>query len=63
MHLGPNQILLNLDVQFKERIQAAQLVKVIDELETQIQDDYPNVSQIFIEVEGLKGHGNGSGPD
>lgn len=63
MHLGPNEILLNLDVQFKERIETSQLVKVIDELETQIQDEYPSVRQIFIEVEGLKGHGNGSGPD
>lgn len=63
MHLGPNEILLNLDVQFNERIETSQLVKVIDELETQIQDEYPSVRQIFIEVEGLKGHGNGSGPD
>jgi len=55
LHFGPNEILLSLDVQFQAHLQASKLVKVIDELEMQIHEKYPNISQIFIEVEGLKG--------
>jgi len=58
MHFGPNEILLSLDVQFQAQLQASKLVKVIDELEMQIHEKYPNISQIFIEVEGLKGYSN-----
>jgi len=56
MHFGPNEILLSLDVQFKDNLRASTLVKVIDELEMQIHQSYPDISQIFIEVEGLKGY-------
>jgi cation diffusion facilitator family transporter len=55
MHFGPNEILLSLDVQFQPQLQASKIVKVIDELEMQIHEKYPTISQIFIEVEGLKG--------
>jgi len=55
MHFGPDEILLSLDVQFQPHLQASRLVKVIDELEMQIHKKYPNISRIFIEVEGLKG--------
>jgi len=58
MHFGPNEILLSLDVQFQSQLQASKLVEVIDELEMQIHQKYPNISQIFIEVEGLKGYGS-----
>ena len=58
MHFGPKEILLSLDVQFQADLQASRLVKVIDELEMQIHQKYPNINQIFIEVEGLKGYGN-----
>jgi hypothetical protein len=32
------------------------MVKVVDDLETKIHEHYPKVHQIFMEVEGLKGH-------
>ena len=54
MHFGPNEILLSLDVQFRADLRAVELVKVIDELEMQIHREYPDIRQIFIEVEGLK---------
>lgn len=56
MHFGPNEILLNLDVQFKADLQASDLVKVIDELEMRIHNKYPEIKRIFIEVEGLRGY-------
>jgi len=56
MHFGPREILLNLDVQFHESLRADELVTVVDELESRIHNQYPNIKQIFIEVEGLKGY-------
>ncbi len=63
MHFGPDDVLLNLDVQFQPDLRAAELVGVIDELEEQIHDQYPSVRRIFIEVEGLKGYGKSPKPD
>lgn len=63
MHFGPDDILLNLDVQFQADIRAAELVKVIDELEMEIHDKYPSIRRIFIEVEGLKGYSKKPRPD
>lgn len=60
MHFGPNEILLSLDVQFHPDLRAAELVTVIDELEMQIHHEYPDIQQIFIEVEGLKGYSKSS---
>lgn len=60
MHFGPNEILLNLDVQFRADLRASRLVRVIDELEKQIHYKYPAIKRIFIEVEGLKGYGKSS---
>jgi cation diffusion facilitator family transporter len=60
MHFGPNEILLSLDVQFHPDLRAAELVAVIDELEMQIHHEYPDIRQIFIEVEGLKGYSKSS---
>lgn len=63
MHFGPNEILLNLDVQFHGNLRASELVKVVDELEIQIHENYPNVRQIFIEVEGFKSYSKDSDLD
>jgi cation diffusion facilitator family transporter len=54
MHFGPHEILLSLDVQFKSKLRTSEIVKAIDEIETKIHNQYPDIRQIFIEVEGLK---------
>ncbi len=54
VHLSPDNVFLALDVQFKPNIQAAELVKVIDELEKKIHQAESEVGQIFIEIERLK---------
>jgi len=53
MHFAPNEILLNLDVQFKADLPASRLVEIIDELESRIHARYPSIQQIFIEIDGL----------
>lgn len=55
MHLGPDQILLNLDVQFRSDLPAAEVVRTIDRIERAIRDEHPQVQRIFIEAEALRG--------
>jgi len=63
MHFGPDEVLLNLDVQFQPELRASELVGVIDEIEEQIHQAYPSIRRIFIEVEGLRGYGKKPQPD
>jgi cation diffusion facilitator family transporter len=55
VQLSPEEVFLALDVQFKPDLQAAELVKVIDELEAEIHQEQQSIGKIFIEVERLKG--------
>jgi divalent metal cation (Fe/Co/Zn/Cd) transporter len=59
VQLSPEEIFLALDVQFRPDLQAAELVEVVDELETRIRKDHGKVGKIFIEVERLKGPQDG----
>jgi cation diffusion facilitator family transporter len=60
MHFGPEEILLNVEVQFHPELTAAEIVKAVEELETAIRQEYPKVHYIFIEVEGFRGRGDGT---
>lgn len=53
MHLSPQQILLNIGIQFKDDLPAANVPMVIDRIETSIRKKYPEVKRIFIEAEGV----------
>lgn len=53
MHLGPDDILLNLEVQFTRGLPAEGIHAAIHRIEEQIQAEHPEVSRIFIEVESL----------
>jgi cation diffusion facilitator family transporter len=54
MHMGPHNILLNLDIQFRPELSTAELMTSIDRLEKQIRQEQPDVKRIFIEAETLK---------
>ncbi len=56
VQLSPQEFFLALDVQFKPDLEAAELVRVIDELERKIHQEHQDVGRIFIEIEKLKGH-------
>ena len=60
MHFGPEEILLNVEVQFHPELTAAEIVKAVEELEAAIRQEYPKVHYIFIEVEGFRGRGDGT---
>ncbi|WP_442794852.1 cation diffusion facilitator family transporter [Pelobium manganitolerans] len=54
MQLGPDEVLLALDIQFKEHLRASELAKVIQRLENRIKSEIPMIKQIFIEANFVK---------
>jgi cation diffusion facilitator family transporter len=56
VHLGPTEVVLCVDVQFRPELQAQDLVKVINQLEESIRRQDPSIGPIFIEINRLKEH-------
>lgn len=54
MYFGPNDLLVNLDVQFKPDLTAVEMEAVIDRIERLIRESYQEVKHIFIEMESLR---------
>jgi cation diffusion facilitator family transporter len=50
MHLSPFEILLNLEVEFKQEISAEEQIGAVERLEKAIREKYPSVTRIFIEA-------------
>lgn len=55
MHFGPKEILLNLGVQFRSGLSAAEVASAVDRLEKQIRKNHSDISRIFIETDSIKG--------
>ncbi len=51
MHMGPQYILVNLSVDFYDRITAGELEKTIGDLDKKIKQACPKVKRVFIEAE------------
>lgn len=54
MQLGPEQVLLNVDIQFHANLNLQQLESAIDRIEACIRKEQPSVQRIFIEAESFK---------
>lgn len=54
MQMGPEEVLLALDVNFKTEINSDQIIWAIERLEKKIITKYPDVKQIFIEAKNLR---------
>lgn len=54
MHLGPDYILLNLSVDFRDDLPAGELEAVIARLDGRIKDAFPEVKRVFIEAEARR---------
>jgi divalent metal cation (Fe/Co/Zn/Cd) transporter len=54
MQLGPRQVLLTLDVVFRDGLTVAQLAAAIDRVESEIRKHHPQVREILIEAQALK---------
>jgi cation diffusion facilitator family transporter len=55
MHLGPDDVLLNIEVKFTPGMTAEAIHETVHRIEERISVPYPEVNRIFIEVEALSG--------
>jgi cation diffusion facilitator family transporter len=53
MHFGPDQVLLNLDVQFRKGLTLGEIEGAIDRLEEAIRRKHPEIKRIFLEAEAI----------
>ncbi len=58
MHLGPENILLNLDIEFVDDLSTDEVEAAVDAIESKIREALPIVNKIYIEAESLTGRKN-----
>ena len=56
MHMGPDDILLNLSVDFADDLNSVEVEAVISELERRIKSAHPEIKRLFIEAQSRAGH-------
>jgi len=53
LHLGPENVLLNIEVRFTPGLAVEDVHAAVHRIEEHIRKPFPEVDRIFIEVEGL----------
>ena len=53
LHFGPQEILLNLEIEFVENLETDELATVVERLETSINSQHSEVKNIFIEAKSI----------
>lgn len=56
MHMGPEDVLLNISLDFHDNISAGQVERTITQLEIEIKQKYPEIARIFIEAQNRIAH-------
>ncbi len=54
MHMGPDYVLVNVSIDFRNNIPAGDLENIIAEMDTQIKEKFPTVKRIFVEAESRR---------
>ena len=54
MHMGPDFILANCSIDFRNELTAAEMEKTIARLDREIKQGFPNVKRVFIEAESRR---------
>ena len=54
MHFGPEDVLLALDIRFKEELHSEEIAEAIDRMERKIRAQHQEIKHIFIEAKALK---------
>ena len=55
MHMGPSEILVNLDVDLIDNLSDDDVERTIDEIEASIREVLPGAKNIFVELESIRG--------
>ena len=53
MHMGPNFILANISVDFKDQLSSGDVEKCIAQIDLQIKQEFSLVKRVFIEAESI----------
>ena len=53
MYLGPNDVIMALDVDFADNLSSTQVATAVEELQDAIRKEHPEVQRIFIEAKNL----------
>ena len=53
MYLGPEDLLINLDVTFRDDLEEGDVLTAIDRIEADIMDEFPQALRVFVEPESL----------
>jgi cation diffusion facilitator family transporter len=56
MHMGPQDVLLTLSLDFDDRMSAGQVERTISAMESEIKAAYPEVTRVFIEAQSWRAH-------
>ena len=51
MHMGPEEILVNLEIDFEDGLTSAEVEQAIDEIEGSVKESVPAATHIFVEVQ------------
>jgi len=54
MHLGPDDILVNIDVEFVDHLSTDELEAAIDRIESRVKEVVPTATKIYIEAKAVK---------
>lgn len=54
LHMGPNYILVNISIDFKDNLQAGNIEHIIDSINKQVKAKFNRVKRVFIEAEDIK---------
>lgn len=56
MHMGPDDVLLTLSLDFQDKLSAGQVERSIFQLEMVVKSEFPQVKRLFIEVQSKQHH-------
>jgi cation diffusion facilitator family transporter len=54
MHLGPDDVLLNLELRFRPGLSTSEIEAAVERLEGRVRRDHPKIRRIFLEVNALR---------